>query len=86
MPEICRFLGLVVHMYYDDHEPPHVHIEYQGNKVKLDFQGNVQAGDLKSRAALRLAREWIDLNSERLKIDWRLAREGKPLEKVPPLD
>ncbi len=54
--------------------------------MKLDFQGNVQAGDLKSRAALRLAREWIDLNSERLEIDWRLAREVKPLEKVPPLD
>lgn len=42
--------------------------------------------DLKSKAALRLAREWIDLNSERLEVDWRLAREGKPLEKVPPLD
>ena len=86
MPEISRFFGLVVHMYYDDHEPPHVHVEYQGHKVKLDFQGNVQAGDLKSRAALRLALEWIDLNLEMLEIDWRLAREGKPLEKVPPLD
>ena len=73
-------------MYYDDHEPPHVHVEYQGHKVKLDFQGNIQAGDLKSKAALRLAREWIDLNSESLEIDWSLAREGKPLEKVPPLD
>jgi len=41
MPEISRFFGLVVHMYYDDHEPPHVHVEYQGHKVKLDFQGNV---------------------------------------------
>ena len=41
MPEISRFFGLVVHMYYDDHEPPHVHVEYQGHKMKLDFQGNV---------------------------------------------
>jgi hypothetical protein len=41
---------------------------------------------LKSKAALRLVREWIDLNSERLDTDWKLAREGKPLEKIPPLD
>lgn len=86
MPEISRFFGLVVHMFYDDHEPPHVRVEYQGHKAKLDFQGNVQAGDLKSKAALRLVREWIDLNSERLDTDWKLAREGKPLEKIPPLD
>jgi len=73
-------------MFYDDHEPPHVHVEYQGRKAKLDFQGNVQAGDLESRVALRLVRDWIDLNAGRLEEDWQLAREGKPLEKIPPLD
>jgi hypothetical protein len=86
MPEISRFFGLIIRMFYDDHEPPHVHVEYQGQKAKLDFQGNVLAGDLKSRAAVRLARDWIDLNTDSLERDWSLARSGHPLEKIPPLD
>lgn len=73
-------------MFYDDHEPPHVHVEYQGQKAKLDFQGNVLAGELRSRAALRLARDWIDRNTDRLERDWNLARSGHPLETIPPLD
>lgn len=40
MPEISRFFGLVIQMYYDDHNPPHVHARYQGNKVLVDFRGN----------------------------------------------
>ena len=35
MPEISRFFGIVVRMYYDDHDPPHIHVEYQGRKAKI---------------------------------------------------
>jgi Domain of unknown function (DUF4160) len=48
MPEISRFFGIIVRMYYDDHPPPHIHAEYQGNKAKIDFAGNVLLGDLRS--------------------------------------
>jgi uncharacterized protein DUF4160 len=41
MPEISRFFGIIVRMYYDDHPPPHIHVEYEGRKAKLDFRGNV---------------------------------------------
>jgi hypothetical protein len=73
-------------MHYDDHPPPHVHAEYQSNKAKIDFGGNVLSGDLRSKTALRLVREWIDLHDSELKRDWELARDGKPLEKVAPLE
>jgi Domain of unknown function (DUF4160) len=86
MPEISRFFGLIIRMFYDDHEPPHVHVEYQGFKAKVDFSGNVLAGGLKSKSALRLVRDWIDEHTSDLERDWALAREGKPLEKIPPLD
>jgi hypothetical protein len=86
MPELSRFFGLIVRMYYDDHGPPHVHVEYQGNKAKIDFQGNVLRGDLRSRTALRLVREWIDLNANSLQEDWDLARAGMPLNKIEPLE
>ena len=73
MPEISRFFGIIVRMYYDDHPPPHIHAEYQGNKAKIDFGGNVLLGDLHSKTALRLVREWIDLHDSELRRDWGLA-------------
>jgi len=86
MPEICRFFGIIIRMFYDDHPPPHIHVEYQGNKAKVDFRGNVLLGDLRSKTALRLVREWVDFHVVALERDWELAREGKPLEYVTPLE
>ncbi len=86
MPEISRFFGIIVRMFYDDHPPPHVHVEYQGQMAKLDFNGNVLQGDLHSRTALRLVRDWIDLHTPELERDWQLAREARPLAKIAPLE
>lgn len=86
MPEISRFFGIVVRMFYDDHPPPHVHAEYQGYRAKVDFEGNVLAGNLRSRTALRLVREWLDRHTIELERNWELARQSKPLEKVAPLE
>jgi hypothetical protein len=86
MPEICRFFGIVIRMFFDEHNPPHIHAEYQGNKAVLDFSGNVLKGHLKSRTALKLVREWIDLRFDELNADWQLARAGKEINKVAPLD
>ena len=85
MPEIARFFGIVVQMYYDDHNPPHLHAEFQGCKALVDFRGNVIRGDLSSRTALRLLREWIDLHSSELAADWELAGSGKVIKKIEPL-
>ncbi len=41
MPELCRFVGIVIRMFHDEHNPPHIHAEYQGNKAVLDLLGNV---------------------------------------------
>jgi hypothetical protein len=86
MPEISRFFGLIVRMYYNEHEPPHMHAEYQGNKALVDFEGNVLKGRLGSRTALRLLRQWIELHAEELEEDWRLARNGQETRKIDPLD
>lgn len=86
MPEICRFFGIIVRMYYDDHAPAHVHAEYQGNKAVIDFEGNVLRGGLGSRTALRLLRQWIDLHVGELEEDWLSARTGQAVRKIAPLD
>ncbi|MDO9391239.1 MAG: DUF4160 domain-containing protein [bacterium] len=86
MPEIARFFGIIIRMFYDDHNPPHLHAEYQGGKALVDFDGNVLGGDLRSRTALKLLREWIDLHPSELKADWELARIGAEIKKIDPLE
>lgn len=85
MPIIATFFGIIIRMFYDDHNPPHIHVEYQGNKVLIDFQGNILQGDLGSKTALRLVREWIDLHEAELIEDWNLSLSGKEIKKIEPL-
>jgi len=33
MPELCRFFGIIITMYYDDHAPPHFHVRYSDYKA-----------------------------------------------------
>jgi hypothetical protein len=56
MPEISRFFGIIIRMFYDEHNPPHCHAEYQGNKAVFDLRGNIIKGDLNSKTATMLVR------------------------------
>ncbi len=85
MPIVSAFFGIVIRIYYDDHNPPHLHAEYQGSKALLDFGGNILKGDLRSRTALRLVRDWIDLHVDELRDNWELARAGKEIRQIAPL-
>jgi len=38
MPEISRFFGIIIAIYYDDHNPPHFHARYGGQKVSIEIQ------------------------------------------------
>lgn len=86
MPEICRFFGIIIRMFFEEHDPPHLHAEYHGSKAVFDFNGNTLKGTLNSRTATKLVREWIDLHVEELEEDWNLARAGKEMKKIEPLD
>jgi hypothetical protein len=77
---------LRIRMFFDEHDPPHFHAEYQGNRAVFDFNGNVIKGTLNSKTATRLVREWIDLRLDELKEDWELARAGKEVKKIRPLE
>lgn len=73
-------------MFYDEHNPPHCHVEYQGKKAVFDFQGNLLKENLSSRTATKLVREWIDYHLAELEEDWKLASEGKEVKNINPLD
>jgi hypothetical protein len=62
MPELSRFLGMVISIYFDDHNPPHFHVlynEYEALIAINDF--TVLEGSLPSRM-LGLAMEWANLH------------------------
>ena len=86
MPEICRFFGIIIRMFYDEHNPPHFHAEYSGHKAVFDFHGNITKGDLSSKTAIKLVREWIDLRMNELEEDWELTKAGKEIKKIAPLE
>lgn len=86
MPELSRFLGLVISMYYDDHEPPHFHVRYGEHiaAIRLSPLG-VLRGSL-PRRALAIALEWAELHEPELQDDWNRARRGEPLVAIAPLE
>lgn len=86
MPEIARFLGLVITMHYKDHEPPHFHVHYGEQKALIAIETlTVLAGRLSPRA-LGLAMEWAARHREELLENWERARRQEPLERIPPLE
>jgi hypothetical protein len=84
MPEISRFFG-IVQMYYADHEPPHFHVRYSGQKASIAIETlAVLAGDLSPRA-LGLVAEWAALHRADLMEDGLLARADAQLKPIAPL-
>jgi hypothetical protein len=86
MPEVSRFFGIIIRMFFKEHNPPHIHAEHQGNKAVFDLNGNIIKGNIKSRTAIKLVREWIDLHVDELINDWDLAQSGEDINKIDPLD
>jgi hypothetical protein len=86
MPEVSRFFGIIIRMYFEEHNPPHIHVEHQGDKAVFAFNGNITRGQLISRTAIKLVRDWIDLHVSELQEDWELAQAGNAIKKINPLD
>ena len=85
MPEISRFLGIVIAMYYRDHAPPHFHALYGEYEVTVEIVTGSVNGEFPKRA-LAHVQEWRTLHREELLRIWNLARASKPLLRVEPLE
>ena len=73
-------------MFYDEHNPPHLHAEYSGGKAVFDFEGNVLKGNLSSSTATKRVREWIGLHVSDLEENWKSAVENKEIKRIQPLE
>ena len=86
MPEISRFFGIVIKMFFDDHNPPHFHAEYGESEALIDVRDlSVFAGRLPPRV-LGLVIEWATLHRQELLDDWRKAQALEALQKIAPLE
>jgi hypothetical protein len=85
MPEISRFLGIVIGMFYREHGPPHFHAVYGEHKITVEIETGKIAGRFPNRA-LGLVLEWHAQHKEELLKQWELARQGKPLDRIAPLE
>ncbi len=85
MPEICRFYGIVIRMYFDDHNPPHFHAQYAEHEIRVDINLlSVISGRFPPRA-LGLVMEWASLHQDELHDQWNRAVNLEPLHSIDPL-
>jgi hypothetical protein len=85
MPEISRFLGIVIAMYYRDHAPPHFHAVYGDHEITVEIATGAVNGSFPARA-LAHVQEWRSLHSQQLDELWALARASRPLPRIEPLE
>lgn len=85
MPEISRFLGIVIGMFYREHGRAHFHAVYGDFEASIEVDPVVVHGELPP-TVLRLVLEWARLHEAELLENWQLARQGQPLKKIAPLE
>lgn len=85
MPEISRFYGIIISMFFSEHNPPHFHAQYGEYKASIKIEDfAIAEGNLPPKA-LALVIEWASLHKDELKNNWNAARLGNSLKKIEPL-
>jgi hypothetical protein len=86
VPRVSEFYGIAIYMYFREHGAPHFHAIYAGQEAVFSIRGlRILEGRLPQRA-LALVRAWGKLHREELERDWDLARAGRPLRGIAPLE
>ena len=86
MPELCRFYGIVIRMYFNDHAPPHFHARYGEYEAAVEIEGlDVLSGRLPLRAR-GLVTEWASQRQGELRTAWGRARRSEAIGRIAPLE
>jgi hypothetical protein len=85
MPELSSFLGIVIMMYFNDHNPPHFHAKYNEYRAAITISNlSILEGNLPPRI-LGLVMEWAEIHKEELMDDWNLIKTTGKYNKITPL-
>ena len=85
MPEISRFFGIIIRMYFDDHDPAHFHAIYGEAEALISVTPiQVLHSDLPGRA-LSMVLEWTALHQSELMSNWQRLHTTQSVQKIAPL-
>ena len=86
MPILSTFLGIVIKVFHNDHNPPHIHVEYAEFKAQIEIAtGKIISGKLPPRSA-RAINEWRKLHLKEIKQAWLDSQNGKMPKRIAPLE
>lgn len=85
MPTISFFYGLVIRMYFNDHAPPHFHVEYAEFKATVEIHSLVIPTGKLPRRAQMLVLDWAELHQAELLEDWQLCMNKQQPRQIAPL-
>ena len=86
MPEVSRFFGVVIRMYFDDHDPPHFHACYGDMEAQVGLSPIGLLNGHLPRRAESLVVEWAALHQGELLENWRRLQGNEPPRKIAPLE
>ena len=86
MPEVSRFFGISIRMYFDDHNPPHFHAIYAGAEVEVGIDPLTVLRGRFPRRALGMVLEWAAFHQGELLGNWDLLHNEQTPRKIDPLD
>ena len=85
MSEISRFYGIIITMYFPDHNPPHFHVRYNEYKAIVDISTGLINGNMPGRA-VKMINEWMELHKNELLENWKKMEKGESISTINPLD
>lgn len=86
MPEVSRFFGISIRMYFDDHNPPHFHAIYSDFEAELGIEPIALLRGRFARRALSMVMEWTAEHQQELVANWELMRNDQAPNRIDPLD
>lgn len=86
MPTISSFYGIIIQMYWREHNPPHFHVKYAESRAEVDIRKlKIMGGSLPPRAS-RMVLGWAKQHQKELLADWELCQAEQPPQKIAPLE
>ena len=86
MPEISRFFGIVIAMYFKEHAPPHFHVKYEEQRAAFSILDlRIIEGSLPRRVAA-LVLEWAYEHRDELMENWKRVERREDLLAIEPLE
>lgn len=85
MPEISRFLGIIIYMYFNDHNPAHFHVKYNEHRASVSIDNFAVIDGYLPPRVLGLVIEWAEIHKNELSDNWNNLQKTGNYDKIQPL-